>query len=630
MVHQVEYNGQMHEFPDEATPEMMAQALGIGTQESEQSIQQPAEQKPPTSLGDIFRRKKGPEGQEAGNQLRALGPYLENPATWANVGIGGVKGLGNTPSALLNLPIMAQNFLDKTNIPTVPYPFHAQNEAQEAGEYLSPGVPWLKGAKGIRNIAREFPGLVKGAKETISKATGKHLPELEKQLSQSEEAHKLAEAQQEKAQGHAAIENVPSTEGGARIAQHKIQNELEGFEQPEVSTLPIQSSRESDANLERSKISHENAANNLAQTEKEISQHLNKGKAHGLRVGRYIKKEVEDTEKNLKGDYGKFAKEMSDRPVEMPQIEKVETDNPVLRHLYEIAPNASDAAGEKALIKYKDFRNERFKLKQRMKTAKSAQEADDISKALSATQSIENKSKAALVKSFGNDFLKLNKRYSNFYDLRGNSTVKSAMKHGKLKGNLIEKLSGSEKGQDLLRDIVHKDPEMIKNVLGKQFSKIKKIPELHEADELAQEYIDKMPELQDLLVKHHQAKSAAELAKNALSRAEKTHKNVISAEKTAHQTISEQQKAVSEAAEKRKGLEAQLEKHNKHLKELEEAAKNEKQTLESKVKIENQIKKTKEDIKEARWKIGKIATYGGIGWAVQHYGNIGRLFGSNG
>src|ERR1051325_2377309 len=31
MVHQVEYNGQMHEFPDEATPEMISNALGLNS-----------------------------------------------------------------------------------------------------------------------------------------------------------------------------------------------------------------------------------------------------------------------------------------------------------------------------------------------------------------------------------------------------------------------------------------------------------------------------------------------------------------------------------------------------------------------------------------------------------------------
>jgi hypothetical protein len=33
MTHQVNYNGQIHEFPDEATPEMISQALGLKSQE---------------------------------------------------------------------------------------------------------------------------------------------------------------------------------------------------------------------------------------------------------------------------------------------------------------------------------------------------------------------------------------------------------------------------------------------------------------------------------------------------------------------------------------------------------------------------------------------------------------------
>ena len=627
-------NGHELEFPDGMSDEQMHAAI-------QKEYPAPSKQWTP---GHNFFQKEGQEGEEAQKQFKGLGSYLAKPSTWGNIALGAAKGFGNLPSDTANLAIGAGNWLNNTNAPYVPEPFDIKNEAQQAGSYasgflpvvgaagktgeiLSGLMPTLKRTSETGKTQGILSQLMSGTKNTISEARGKEIPELERQVTEAQKAHELAMAQEEQAKGYANIETGVGDENRARYKLHGKQRELEELEQPEASNLPVQSSVESGNNQQRATEAHQQALNQANEAEHAVSQHLNRGAAHGLRVGTHVKEVVKDTENTLKRDYKKFAEEVAVHPVEMPKISKINIKNPVLKNLREIAPSSADNLGEQALIKYKDFRNERFNLRQQLKSGKlSAQEADDISKALTATQKIENEAKSALVKAFGEDFVKLNSGYSDFYKLRGNTTVRQAVKHGKIKGNLIEKFSGSEEGQDLLRDIIRRNPEMMKNVVGQQYAN--RPHELHDVGELAQEYIGQMPELQQLLGRHWQAVSRVHPAENAMSQAQEIHRNVISAENKAHESVAKKQNAAVETAAKRKKLQGEIDNLDKHIKELEKSSKNKKRTLKEKVIIENQIKEAKEKRDEARWKIGKILTYGGIGGLVTHYSNIGRLSGS--
>jgi hypothetical protein len=144
----------------------------------------------------------------------------------------------------------------------------------------------------------------------------------------------------------------------------------------------------------------------------------------------------------------------------------------------------------------------------------------------------------------------------------------------------MKALRGSGEGMSQLREIIKSDPELLRNVVGQRFSK--NPAALHDIGELEQEYVGKMPELQDLLSKHSSHMSNIEKAEGQL----KSVKNI------------EQVKVIDKQIEK-----------------LVQASRNVKLSLKEKMKLENQLKELKQQKKSAQKKLKY-----GVGAAIGIYG----------
>jgi hypothetical protein len=153
MVNQVEYNGITHEFPDEATPEMISNALGL-----KQKPKSPVEQK----FGPLFSLK--PEASEGS---RAAFEQMKNPENWKQAGVGAAQGVLNIPSNVVNFPIDIGNFLNKTNAPRFPE-FHfapettASKVGQIGGGLLPIGPAALKGGGLLAQLVAKTAGMGAG------------------------------------------------------------------------------------------------------------------------------------------------------------------------------------------------------------------------------------------------------------------------------------------------------------------------------------------------------------------------------------------------------------------------------------------------------------------------------------
>ena len=167
--------------------------------------------------------------------------------------------------------------------------------------------------------------------------------------------------------------------------------------------------------------------------------------------------------------------------------------------------------------------------------------------------------------------------------------------------NIIQSLRGNEKGNQIIKDVIQKDPELLKNVIGQRYAA--KPHELHNAGELAQEYLDKMPELQDLLMNHKEKLTNMQPAKETLEAAETQHARNLAQEKQADKIIENQKQKTDEYNKKKTKLENEINELNRHIKNLQESASRRNISLEKKVKAEKELAIAKEKMKKARRKL---------------------------
>lgn len=645
-------NGHELEFPDEMSDEQIHAAI-----QKEYPAKKPSK---------VWSGEKGLPlnmfGMEAGGtpeENRQTVENLKNPQYWKDIPKGVAQGVANIPSDVGNIPIKTGNWLNNTNAPEFPrFDFAPHTAGTKAGEFLSQFAPLGAAAKaagplgeGIKAAgqvmgkaglntaskiiapAQKAKGLIgdlaAGAKTTISQAKGKEIPELERQVAEAQKAHELAMAQAEQAKGYANIETGVGDENRARYKLHGKKEELAALENPEESTLPIQNTVESGRNLQHATEAHQQALSQANGAEQAISTHLNKGAAHDVRVAADVDKVLGAEKKAIGDQFNQVEKSLADKKVVIENPQKAHEIMDELRDYFKKA-NPEELASLKGtsithLMSQKD--DQVLSALDFMKAIRSIRAHSSDARKLAYSRGLNQADREAAMARY--DYLdnvadKMSDILETHIGPEDATKLKEASKawrervvplyknriyqniHYKqqMPANIMNSLRGNDKGNMIIKEAIKSNPETLRNVVGQRFAA--KPHELHQPGEITNEYLSKMPELQDLLGQHRQALSRIEPAENAVTQA----------------------KAGVEVATKKQKLQNEVETLEKHIKELEKASKNKKQTLKEKVRIENQIKDAKEKRDEARWKIGKILTYGGIGGLVTHYSHIGRLMGS--
>lgn len=190
MVHQVEYNGQMHEFPDEATPEMISNALGLNSNQQKPTSRsgfpipefiRPKEQVNPLDViksALIGMGKAGQNINEAGYNLFGK----KSPVGRKQLDIRSVIGGNKNPSNLENLvegigqysPLMAAGSLSiPASIGSSALYGATQSPEDRTGGAISGGL--LGSIPGIMSLAKKINPL-----QLTSKNLSKEILEGEK------------------------------------------------------------------------------------------------------------------------------------------------------------------------------------------------------------------------------------------------------------------------------------------------------------------------------------------------------------------------------------------------------------------------------------------------------------------
>lgn len=353
MVQQVDVDGQIHEFPDEATPEMMQGAL-----KKEAARQQFVDM---TQHG-ILDRPREKLMSDAWSMLKGIGSAVKEgvPATLNQAVSSPRKALKNIGAGLSSIPFNMGNAV--LNIPQ----YLAGLESKGASDWLKKYTPEIptegivnanfgeptKSDAAVRNFGAVLPivfpaarmgarGATSAVKGGVGKVLGKTDPILEanEALLGERVGQKAAEVDQKTAAAQAADEankqaiSQSKQEVGKSDAdmmtfnvkkrQEDIQNMTDeatqlqkqlGVIKPTEIELP-----KAEENLSRSQEHVQNAEKMGADIEANIAQHLNPDAAHDVRAAQGLTYRVQGIENYWNDAYKTFQSNIADANFQMPK-----------------------------------------------------------------------------------------------------------------------------------------------------------------------------------------------------------------------------------------------------------------------------------------------------------------------
>ena len=493
MTHQVDVNGVIHEFPDEATPEMMQEALKHESNQQRIDAYTGILERPAKRLGEDAWSLLKDIGNTAGQGIpSALNQLFNDPKSLGkNVAAGASGILPNiynsvlkTPSYLAHLGSDQLSNMIKKYTPQIPTEdvenfFGGKPKNQEDVDVrrltgLAPiGLPIAKA--GIKGVVNTGKGIVNTGIDAF-----RNVKPLEEALEKS--GKEVESATQEAAPVKPGMINEPK-------------NELEHIEN-------------------------------------EIGKHINAEGSHDVNASTAFVKRADSIEDYWSDAYKKFMTKIEDSKFHMPEkamdnigydmdaivkrvqaganprtvVKEMEKEalanqNPFYKNLISKAPTAKDTNAADFLAKHKDFRDALGGLKKDLNSDRyGSMEKQTIREAINKAKEVEKQIKKTLEEGLGEfkpEYDWLNKGFSEqIYPLRDNPVVEAA-RNGKLSDNIIKSIRTNEPGMPLVREIVKNDPELLRNVVGQRY--MAKPSEIHSPNELMREYLDEMPEFKKLL-----------------------------------------------------------------------------------------------------------------------------------
>lgn len=547
------------------------------------------------------------------------------------------------------------------------------------GKAIAPGVKYS--AKSIVDQAKHRP-------------LKKQLAELEKQVETSSGDHALHEtnynALKEFLERQPGFEtsNPNALERKSTEAREKSQalqkeaeiipEEFRSFEEPAIPDKtplslvePVKANQTDVNKLPKTEVNEDNVkqAESLFKTheqksaehESQISDYLGEGNAHRKRVAEKLNPILEKRQSAIGKEYDQYVNDLKDKQVTLsnPREAKVITED--IQNLLKTGDTSSPEMiklndelhnlGKGETMPANEFVSAYRSLKglsQKTRSSaygKSPQEFDRLIQSADAMDLNVGKMQKIIDNGLGEDNLetlkKLNHRYATeIAPLFKNKFFQHMQKNNKAPSNMIEQLTNEPyvkstnpnqiTGTQILNDIIKSDPELLKNVVGERFAH--KPEGLHAWDEAAHEFIQHMPELQEMRTNHFESKQNEHQSKQALDRAKHEHQsqreeatkkdretlettrqeNTKARETAAEQTRQkkvevqkENQRKQSEYEQKNKHhkLQQQIkeldEKHNKlseAAKNMQEKSKQKNLSLKNKIEVENQLSKTKKQL----------------------------------
>lgn len=470
----------------------------------------------------------------------------------------------------------------------------------------------------IKNLQESLPSMTEEDK-AVAAAKIPDLQQYEDALTQAQAEH------------DSAVENlnqVKTTIG--RSTPEALANDFNKTQQ-QLSETPQVSVEDSKNNLDNVMSDHENAQSKLGAAndqqnniDQQISQELNQNAAHSVRASRSFKDNITSINDYWSDNYKQLMSDLKGSNFQLDNPERVGAINSAIDNaratygddptgefaqLIKKAPTTADTTASDFMMKQKDFRDHRYNLLQRAKEEPSAVKRDELFRAYRDSEPIDKIISDTLEDGLGqykDQYKWINQGYrEQVFPLRENAVAQKAMNGEPLSANMASELSGYEPGQELMREIAKRDPEIRRNVVGQQYKTGK--DKVLNPNETVREYTNQMPELNALTDQRRDSENRVATAANRVA---ETKSNLSNAQNEHNSNL--------KLSEKVQNLSTQLNQTKEKIGALENAIKSKNMSLERKIQAENELKnqknmrddliKRQDQIGQAEQKSKKIAS----------------------
>lgn len=393
---------------------------------------------------------------------------------------------------------------------------------------------------------------------------------------------KALEAQQKldslRQQSEATPEHLRATE--EPIAPEKtplsIVEPVRAGEKPQISEEPIKQAESLLKTNEQKSAEHE----------AQISQHLGEGNAHRKRVAEKLNPILEERQSEIGKGYDSYLEGLKGKQVTLSnprdakaitadiqkKLQQGDTSSKEMVKLTDELANLGKGEtmpADKFVSAYRSLRGMAQKTRSSA-YGKPPQEFDRLIEAADSMDADVGKMKKIIDSGLGEENLeelnKLNHRYATeVAPLFKNKFFQYMQANNKAPTNMIEQLTNEPyikstnpnkvTGTQILNEIIKSDPELLQNVVGERFAH--KPEALHQWDEAAHNFIQHMPELQEMRGKHFESKQAEAQSKLDLERAKREH------QMQQEQVNLEHRKATEKAEEETRLKKTSVDKENK-------------------------------------------------------------------
>jgi len=533
------------------------------------------------------------EGALMGAGLGALGSALPSVAR-------GISGLKNRIASIRNLDRLKKEGV----ITEEQYQSALQNEealkelssSQGLGDdvnKMEAELPELQ--QQASHLAQEVQGTPKVNTENMLGA-----PNGEELVPQAESLLKTKQQKSEKAGNQLASHLYKGYEHGVPIAESVV-NEIEG--------IPIKGSKRRMGGVKKEIGSQ---YNNIEENLKE--QNITIPRNETLKeIENQARKSLENSKGFFKNDveYEKTVKEIAEQMKPSSKGNDIIPAANVLSN-YRSLKNMSQKIRTKAFSREvagnKDLQKDMLAQAEEME--KNANDLEQLMESHDLGGELENLKSA-------------NKRWrEEITPLYKNSTYQTFLNKGYAPSkDLIYNLRGNGSGQEIIRNIIKKNPTLVRSILGQRYAD--KPSNIHEFDELAQEFIEAAPEeTRNLIKEHNESLANVEKAKVGHEEAKKMAEQMKAESERVKKSFEEEKKTQEKRSKKEselKEIQDKIDAYRRNIPELKKKAKAKNISLQKKIELEKQISKAEKDIEQFK----KRAMYIAAGLSVTGLGYFG-------
>lgn len=458
-------------------------------------------------------------------EMAALGPLgfegLAAKMLGTGAAMGTVKGLEFTPSGESRRMNMIKGAAEGAAFPLI--------EPVVGG-----GISSIQGAS---RALKDIPNIFREPFRNIS-------PLEQKATQTAQEAKQAQDAYKE------ATENYGTPAKNEREA-YKIQERLKDLQNQLAQPHPISvNPTETQNNVIKAQVAHKEAQDIANQVDQQIAAHLNEGAQHDVRVASKVFDKADAERRALGQGYKALESELEQKQIPIDNTNAIQEKTSELHDLIKSGMARSpemdsvlkelDTLKEQKPVTAKEYLHTLQSVKdyarkareksysygmnkeERLQYESKFNELDDKAEEMAKTLE-EN-----IAPEQADRLRELNAGWrERVIPLQRNRIYQRLKNEGKMSADIIKDLRGEKNpGNQIIKEIIQNDPEALRNVVGQRYAN--KPEKLHNLDETAQEYVNKMPELQDMIKQREVAQSAIPATKQKLEEAAQLHKETES------------------------------------------------------------------------------------------------------